>query len=487
MEAGTREGPKSKFVRQFAETTAEGLFDGVVANVLKGIGYTQQYVAGDNLVDVDKTTAYRWGDAVSRWAKMSFPGDEARQLEFATQLGQGTGSMIGFFGPALAANILLKAGPKTMLAIAGGTGGVTQSGDMADDARTAHLKDPGKVTEENIRNAYVLGLPIGASEAIPLAGFLGRGSSPFLQRVWAQVVEEGGQEWAQTVAENVVARQNYDDKRHWDDGAWDGALVGGLLGAKMQVAGEAWTKAQSMRRRGECQDGPAVPTEGPDSATYLTEPEGKARPGSSPQLRKDEKAPAKAVTPDPYLDDVANFVRTADPETAQKHGLMAQQAKQEVAQATDAEALERAKEVQAWDGSTATASVEMDSTAEYDRAIRGGTARVAEIEQEIAALGPAIKGPAASRRRNLAAERDDLTETMDGLQRGRARQAEIEARQADLFAGEAVQEPGTAQQAAPAANPPPAQDSQRPRQPRQRLLQPRQPRQSIHNPSLPAS
>jgi N12 class adenine-specific DNA methylase/predicted kinase/alkylhydroperoxidase family enzyme len=216
-----------------------------------------------------------------------------------------------------------------------------------------------------------------------------------------------------------------------------GAIAGGPL--------EGGSRALVRNRPEKKPDGPATPTEGPDSATYLTEPDGKARPGSSPQLRKDEQAPpAKAATPDPYLDDVANFVRTADPETAQKHGLMAQQVKQEVAQATDAEALERAKEVQAWDGATATASVEMDSTVEYDRAIRGGTARVAEIEQEIAALGPAIKGPAASRRRHLVAERDDLSETMDGLQRGRTRQAEIEAGQTDLFAGSAAPEPALA-------------------------------------------
>lgn len=231
-----------------------------------------------------------------------------------------------------------------------------------------------------------------------------------------------------------------------------GALAGGPF--------EGGSRALVRNRPEKKPEGPTVQPEGPDSATYLTEPDSKVRPGSSPQLRKDDQAPAKAATPDPYIDDVTKFVRTADPETAQKYGLMEQQVKREVAQATDVEALERAKEVQAWDGSTASATVDLDSTAEYDRAIRGGTARLAEIEQEIAALGPAIKGPAASRRRNLEAERDDLSETIDGLQRGRTRRAEIEAGQADLFAGEAAPEPATAQPVEQAPTVQPAQDSQ---------------------------
>ena len=93
------------------------------------------------------------------------------------------------------------------------------------------------VDENDILAATLLSVPIGATEAFPIAHLFHGQKVDWLKRIFAQAYEEGGQECVQQVAENFTARAHYDDKRKWDDNAWDG--LGdrrGLLGAQSPCA-----------------------------------------------------------------------------------------------------------------------------------------------------------------------------------------------------------------------------------------------------------
>jgi hypothetical protein len=239
---GTRAGPTTGLPLNLARRTGHGILDGVVANTIKGIAYSSQYLRGEPLSQTAETGIYHVGQIISDWATKLFPDDTARQYEFSGQLAEGFGSMVGFMGPGAAVNILVRGGPKTIALIGGGsaavTGAFTQAGSITDDAvramREGRPVDGRLITEENLRSAYLWSIPGGLSEGLPIAHLFTGHSGAWMRAILAQAFEEGGQEFGQDVLENVVARANYDDKREWDDNAWQGMLVGGVLGGVMQ-------------------------------------------------------------------------------------------------------------------------------------------------------------------------------------------------------------------------------------------------------------
>jgi hypothetical protein len=107
--AGLRAGPRSSYARNLWNSAGRGLMDNVVANMLKGMGYGTQYFQGA-LTDVEENGIYQMGAAVSEWAKRVLPNDPARHHEFSGVLAEGVGSMVGFFGPSMAAQILTRGG-----------------------------------------------------------------------------------------------------------------------------------------------------------------------------------------------------------------------------------------------------------------------------------------------------------------------------------------------------------------------------------------
>lgn len=265
MEAGTREAPKFGALRSSFDDIERGIAN-VVASGIKGVAYGIE--TGDlirvnpaidaHLVDVLKRTGvisgnpseaqkrniYRFGAWIENETKAQFPEDDARANEFRKALSEGVGSMIGFMGAGFTALAIGKGAGISTLA-SGLMGGLSQAGSMTDDALKKYLKDAGtegrKLTPEEERKAtqvWLMGLGIGATEAVPLANFFAGHSGRFVRGVLLQATEEGGQEWVQQVLENVVAQRYYDPERKWDDNAWDGLAIGGIIGAKMQ-AGQA--------------------------------------------------------------------------------------------------------------------------------------------------------------------------------------------------------------------------------------------------------
>lgn len=239
--AGLRAGPRSSYARNLVNSAGRGLVDNVVAGMLKGMGYTAQLAQGP-LTEVEENGIYQMGAAVSDWAKRVFPNDPARQHEFSGVLAEGVGSMVGFFGPGMAAQILTRGGPAATAWIYGasslGTGALSQMGQMTDEARSAAERgvtfaDGRPVTEADVRRTLGLAMPIGATEAVPIARMFNRTGGTAALRIVMQMIEEGGQEFGQQILSNIVARSNFDEARRIDEGAWQGLAVGGLLGAGM--------------------------------------------------------------------------------------------------------------------------------------------------------------------------------------------------------------------------------------------------------------
>jgi adenylate kinase family enzyme len=326
MEMGLKEGPRTGTGRLIADTTGHGIVDGVVANVLKGVAYAgaavesikgYDFYAPDDqspvkldttpMGTVQERALYKVGKDVSDWADAAFPKDEARANEFKAQFGEGLGSMIGFMGPAAALNVArfgmqraglslipnLIANPYVNVGVtAGGAGAMSQAGAMGDDAlkafKAGKTVDGVAVDEDDIFAATLLALPIGATEAAPIAHLFHGQKGAWIKRIFAQAYEEGGQEFAQSVAENVTARHFYDDKRRWDDSAWDGALIGGLLGAKSQAIADVYRKMRGQE------------AEGAPAATPVREAKvraGGVRSDVEPGAAPTETAPAQQQAP----------------------------------------------------------------------------------------------------------------------------------------------------------------------------------------------
>lgn len=306
MERGEREAPKYGNVRAVPESIGRGV-TGIGASLLKGlgdaasyfgievgndggvsVGFSAQNAFGRKMTEADKTAFHRFGDVAEAWGKAAFPQDPARQHEFTQKFAEGAGSMVAFMGPGLAARVIAGAGPATMTAISGVTGAFAQSGSMAEGARKAarsgKMVDGVAVGDDAVAAAFLLGLPVGASEALPLAHlFSGSVAGGFVKRVLVQAAEEGGQEFGQQIAENLVARAWYDDKRHWDDNAWEGLAIGSMLGAKTQAAADLYNKARGGKRD---ENGQPLAQEARARAGSRTDAQ-PAQPGAQP-----ESAPA---------------------------------------------------------------------------------------------------------------------------------------------------------------------------------------------------
>jgi N12 class adenine-specific DNA methylase/adenylate kinase family enzyme len=239
IEEGKRPGARDTTWRTLTTNAAKGVGQDVIANLMKGLGAGSKYIGaeglGESMLDI--------GNIIENKVDEMFPDDDARKFEFKTSLARGAGSMVGFYGPSFAAQFLLKAGPKTMMGIASTTGGLSQSGSAYSDITEAMEKDS-TITEDDRFKVWLNGLGSGATEGLPLGHWLSGPDSKWMKSMLAEAFEEGGQEFAQTVWDNVAAQRYYDKDRTWDEGAWEGAAIGGILGAKMSVVQSAWRAAR---------------------------------------------------------------------------------------------------------------------------------------------------------------------------------------------------------------------------------------------------
>ena len=341
MERGERPGPKFETWRATADDVARGVGQ-VVSSGIKGLAYgvgSGQFWEADPILGsilkgmeavgyaphkgtmskAQQTWLYQFGQYVEDESKRLFPEDQARQEEFRAKLAEGAGSMIGFMGAGYAA-MMIGRGPAVGAIASGLMGGLSQAGSMTDDALKKYLKDAQAanrpLTAEEERKAtevWLLGLGIGATEAVPLAHFFSGHSGKFIRAVLLQATEEGGQEWVQQVLENVVAQRYYDPDRKWDDNAWEGMAIGAILGAKMEGGKTALDRLRDKTLEDEPEVAPPpVPMSIPDLPSSVA-----AGPDVLPMLDGKEKGKGpKSRTVKPVDPDLEKYRQILAPHVA---------------------------------------------------------------------------------------------------------------------------------------------------------------------------
>lgn len=277
IEAGTRPNVAKGLARSSTEQVVQGV-SSIASGIVKSVGIgaslagkatgTYDFAPDDNL-------AYSLGAYIEAKAKQFFPGEPARQYEFSQKLAHGAGSMIGFYGPAIAGK-LAGASDRVLIGIAGTSGALAEGAQTFDEAKEAFDKgaSPGWRAERIAEwtgsepsdaakfLAFGGGLLLGVTEAAPIAHMLkgGGGVSAALN----QMVEEGGQEGVQKFGENLLAKYLHTPGRELGEGVTEAAGIGAILGGNMSLAK---TGIDKLRGRTEAtEEKPAKVEEKPVSA-----------------------------------------------------------------------------------------------------------------------------------------------------------------------------------------------------------------------------
>jgi predicted ABC-type ATPase len=258
------------------------------------------------------------GDWIMEKARELFPVDEARQQEFRSKLAHGTGSMLSFLGPTLGVTTLTKLSNKTLLktfqeapddvikrmaqeelqrrtksaaTVTSGTLGAGMTAEAEAQAAAA-----AGASYDTTRNVFLANLPLGASEALPIGHLFESPTGRWFKSAFGQGMEEGWQEFGQTVGANLIAQNTYDPDRIWDQDAWENAAVGFILGHGTETARRAYFTARDGGTLKDADpEAPQMPAGG-DSPT--------AAPSEAPQ-EDEPAAPALAAMTQPKAGEPA--------------------------------------------------------------------------------------------------------------------------------------------------------------------------------------
>jgi hypothetical protein len=251
-------------------------------------------------------------DEASQWGPDVAP-EVAKQLENAWMTGKipkAVGSALSFMAPVGALGSTGRAlglGEKALKALA--TAGVASMGASTEanafrrEAEGSLRKqlDAGQITHDEFINglgmAEAFGGMMGSTEAVPMSRFVQRLSSlplgrSFLQKMFekaarggaaraakwvqseggeilAEAIEEGGQEFIQSMGEDLYAAKTFDPNRKVGAEAPESAEIGGIVGALLSVA----TKIIGRRGGGPRREQAAPVEPGPAPAAPATGPE----------------------------------------------------------------------------------------------------------------------------------------------------------------------------------------------------------------------
>ena len=258
MEEGREELATKTALRSGVENFATGLSgiaSGVVKGISIGVGYAGHYAGFD--IGPDDNITYSVGKWVDAKARQMFPGDVARQEEFSQKLAQGAGSMIAFYGPAITGK-LMGASDRVLVGITAASGALAEGSETFEQA-TESRRQGREVSEGRRLLAYMGGLLLGSTEALPVAEYLRGGKGGILRTINRQGAEEALQEGGQTLGENMLARLLHDPEREIFKDVGENAAIGYILGGFMQGAQLAASKrAREQARRGEGDAPPAA-------------------------------------------------------------------------------------------------------------------------------------------------------------------------------------------------------------------------------------
>lgn len=241
----------------------------------------------------EERMAYKMGEALTAFARKTWPTDPDRQDEFlGAVFPRALGSMTSFFAAAPF-----------------GVGGVAVAGAgaTADEQYQDAIKHG--ATPEQAKLALLWGGAIGTTEAIPIARALDRinqASSGKLKHILLnagkEAAEEFLQEFFQTTAGNVVARDiaKYDLERETFEGATEGGEAGGAAGFVMGLllGGLGGRRKHATQPQPTAQGGAGAPPEPVEAPQTPAVP-----PGFDTEEDDDLVLPPAASAPVPTLAD----------------------------------------------------------------------------------------------------------------------------------------------------------------------------------------
>lgn len=198
-------------------------------NPFSNVDQMRRLEAGENPFDPASDPFYKFGQRMAEDLDEIFPQNPEYQDEFwATQLPQATGDIVS---SALTAVGTQGLGPILL--------GITSLSSRAYD----EAKASGATEEEAFQN-WMLNMPLGATEAIPINKMFrrldtvtGGGVKKVLAKSFAGGAEEMIQEVVQQWGQNAAARVTYDENRDILEGTLESAKVGGGAGFILNALG----------------------------------------------------------------------------------------------------------------------------------------------------------------------------------------------------------------------------------------------------------
>ena len=180
---------------------------------------------------------FKAGDEFRDASREVFGKPDSRDDSFFGKVAGGAGNVVAYAGGSLVTGPVA---PLTGAAL----GAAQNSSSTYKEAIEAGAD------EETAMQAAQIGGLIGTSEIIPIGRALkvlpqsvrSKFTSLFYRRlikIGTGAGEEAAQEYLATVANNLVASGLYDPDRGWDEGAWESAAVGSILGGGMSTVGAA--------------------------------------------------------------------------------------------------------------------------------------------------------------------------------------------------------------------------------------------------------
>lgn len=235
--AASSQGAASSALGSFVQGGADTLIDsaaGATRTLTHApfVQFARNIPAVESVVP-DDSTITDVASAAKAGVAGAFPEDPEQAKEFwRGTLPRGAGSMVGFIGAGVAGGA---AGMSETAAasIAGATG---QAEQLYQEAKQHGADD------ESAWRSFIVGLPIGATEGLPIGEALDRmdkitggGMRRLLANAAKGAVEEGTQEFVQQVLSNETARAFFDKNRELMAGVGESSAAGGVLGFAMNA------------------------------------------------------------------------------------------------------------------------------------------------------------------------------------------------------------------------------------------------------------
>lgn len=308
LEARLKDPSLRQSDRTFLEST--------LADLREGIARLEEQAA-EPIVPARDRSLYKAGETIRQGSQEIFGKPDERDQSFWAKLAYGAGNVAGMGATAVGSAIV--AGPAGALVVGGSQGALMNSSAIYKEAIAAG------VDEETALEASNLGLLVGMSEILPLSRALkilggGQASSTLMRKaieIGKNAGEEGLQEFAAQVANNMIAQGYYDPERGTFQGGGEAFAIGAILGGATGMVGSA---VAGGRDRDEDPRKPTVTTgeTSPDAQAALkgagtTAPTPPADTAVAPDAKVALDANVSAPTPKSIDDMVDQVMKPAAP------------------------------------------------------------------------------------------------------------------------------------------------------------------------------